>query len=314
MKRPSSPVSPLLLAACCVACVACAGGFELRLQRKTVEGQHLPDRLLRRNAPLGIPLNPQGAFDWPKQTVFIMGLQVGNQSARFNVMVDTGSGDFALARVGCSSCKGQSLWRPDSAEPIPCVSATQKCSHCVDEQCAVKVIYGDESGWTGVLYNDSVTLDGGPTVPHVRIAGMINITSLVHPFGSSETDGILGLSRDGLPTILDALVVQDPSCKPLFSLCADAATGNGLLSLCALGNHHVAPANWALMVLPADGGYAIAVEGLAVGSKKFSQSAPYVLVDSGTSALMLDEWALGGVGCGCAREFFHLRRLLLPFV
>ncbi len=123
----------------------------------------------------------------------------------------------------------------------------------------------------------------------MRIASMVNVTSPFRPLGSSETDGILGLSRDGLPTILEALVAQDPSCKLHFSLCADAVTGNGLLSLCVFGNHHVGTANWAPMVQPDDGGYTIAIEGLAIGAKKFALLAPYVLVDSGTSAITIDD-------------------------
>ncbi len=282
------------------ALLVCASGLEIRLCRKTAMSArrvvgHVPSRRqlppgIRRQLPPDIPLNPQGAYDWPNETSFVMGVQVGSQSARFNVLVDTGSGDFGIARVGCATCKEQSLWQPASAVAVACVSATHNCSHCVGEQCAVKIGYGDGSGWVGVLYKDTVTLDGGPTVKGVTIAAMINVSSTLHPFGSSETDGILGLSRDGLPTIMDALLAQDATCAPHFSLCGDAISGNGLLTLCAFGNHHTGPINWAPMVGASYGGYAIALTGLAIGSKKFALTENYVLVDSGTPRIMIDDY------------------------
>lgn len=121
--------------------------------------------------------------NWTALALWYMTLDIGSARQTFHVVrelhslrslrltrrlqqVDTGSSDLGVPDVTCGRCgrHKDAPWSPLKdpwASPAGCSEGPLSCSgdlggQCVDSQCGYTITYEDNTGYSALLYNDSV--------------------------------------------------------------------------------------------------------------------------------------------------------------
>jgi hypothetical protein len=139
--------------------------------------------------PLSTPSNAdQGFFYTPSLTT---------EGSTFLLDLDTGSTDTGIAGSTCTTCTSEGI----SPEYKPGTGATKGGT--------VKITYADNSGWSGTVYTDTVTLGAGSPTFKADVVDMTKQTEFFSFSGSNEYQGILGVGRDDLAGSADKITYLD---------------------------------------------------------------------------------------------------------
>lgn len=175
-------------------------------------------------------------------------------------------------------------------------------AHCKDSQCGYTISYEDGSGYTAVIYNDTVIfgseVNKGLPLKSQYIGAITSEQTPDGPFEPYRVDGIAGFAQQFLsvvnaPTLVDELSSQmGSSCPAVFSMCGDTSRNPGVLTVCGIGNHHTGDIQWTPMVNYDEGFYNIYTVDMAVNGERLNiPSHVYndglTTIDSGTTAAYL---------------------------
>ena len=153
---------------------------------------------------------------------FYTRLRVGTPGQDFDVIVDTGSALLAVPCAGCTSC-GRHMSTPfdaarsSSFRKSDC--ASHACSACDHGECTYHERFLEGSSISGKLSLERLGLlqagasaeDASDAEPSVVVEALFGCqTSESGYFKSQDADGILGLGRGQVPTLLDVLSTQGP--------------------------------------------------------------------------------------------------------
>ena len=174
-----------------------------------------PRRLAAMNGMLAGNTEPLGYF--------YTRLRVGTPGQDFTVIVDTGSALLAVPCEGCKTC-GRHTSRPfvaaDSSSFRTADCNAHRCSACDHGECTYHERFVEGSSISGKLSLERLGLvpaspsgkASSDTEPSVVVDALFGCqTSESGYFKSQEADGILGLGRGSVPTLLDVLTTQGPS-------------------------------------------------------------------------------------------------------
>ncbi len=157
---------------------------------------------------------------------FYTRLRVGTPGQDFAVIVDTGSALLAVPCEGCKSC-GRHMSSPfdatrsSSFRKSDC--ASHACSACDHGECTYHERFVEGSSIAGKLSLERLGLlpagasakDASNTEPSTVVEALFGCqTSESGYFKSQGADGILGLGRGSVPTVLDVLSTQGPVTSP----------------------------------------------------------------------------------------------------
>ena len=171
-------------------------------------------RLQPMNGGLGGNTEPLGYF--------YTRLRVGTPGQDFTVIVDTGSSLLAVPCEGCKTC-GRHMSAPfdptrsSSFRKSDCTS--HACAACDHGECTYHERFVEGSSIAGKLSLERLALlPGSPASkaasgaePSVVVEALFGCqTSESGYFKSQDADGILGLGRGAVPTLLDVLSTQGP--------------------------------------------------------------------------------------------------------
>jgi len=211
---------------------------------------------------------------------------VGPQT--FKVQIDTGSILLAVPDVTCTTCNGPMLLKPSPSDYVPCDSERCTANSCSGTNCLFKVQYLDQSGISGSLVYERVTLGGLSTF---TTFGSITTTS--GNFQQGYAEGIMGLSYNNtnfcspscVPSVMDSISSTN-NISNIFTILIDYNGGGSLV----LGGYdensvvgeiqytNVISKTYYVVSLNT-----VSINGVAVITSGFGN----VIVDSGTSFLLV---------------------------
>jgi len=128
----------------------------------------------------------------------------------------------------CSTCGGKNSYNPtqsSTASSVGCQDTNQgiSCPACgPNQQCQYTITYGDQSGYTAIVYNDTLSV-GGLTVPDQLLGAITSEKTPNGPFEPNGVDGIIGVSflsnsEIDAPDFIDMLSNQG-QIENIFTLC-----------------------------------------------------------------------------------------------
>lgn len=222
-----------------------------------------------------------------------------------NALLDSGSAYFAVFESGCQITSDTTcpppLWTlPSGLRPLACSatwchddSATRVTASCTAAHaCQVQAKYGDNSGWTGNLYVDSVTISPSDASAEVAIFAISSATTNIGP--------ILGVSYGGVNETFLTAFSEERQLPNAFALTVDSSTSQpvnrvGTITLggsFAPASGVTPPSPLQLPVSPTASGeylfHRVPLTGIALGSTKVAVStSSLAIVDSGTTLLVL---------------------------
>jgi len=154
----------------------------------------------------------------------------------------------------------------------------------------VSTTYGDNSGWSGTIYEDKLNIGGSPPVS-VKLAA---ITTQTMFFSGNTYEGILGLGPDdildtGLSSFMDATIAAGVTNQMAFQFCLDK--GNMWLGGYDPAAATAAPTYTPMNALTTDEPwYTVDIASVGFGGTKlnFTQKEyGEALVDTGTSVMLV---------------------------
>jgi hypothetical protein len=236
----------------------------------------------------GAPANSVDAAGWPSvlavpltnpcNLAYHMHLQVGGGT--YEVTVDTGSTTLALASSLCTNCTGISNPYTPAAD--------------ADTHESTSALYGDGSGWTGEIVQDTVEIPGSQLSVPVRFAAMKSQSNFFKssPACTPGGQGVFGLGPQselvsGTESPLDKLHLGGMPDVYAVQLCYGKGTlwFGGFDKAAGTGGPIYVPMISQAGPGTAQPNYAIDVEDMQIGDASIVTSKPFgaVAVDTGST-------------------------------
>jgi hypothetical protein len=268
----SGLVRSRLVVACSLA-AACGSSHGRSVDAMAYEGDAPTDSPDLGTGVYAIPLTTPSGAD---QGSYYMPLLTASGKS-FRLDLDTGSTVTGIAGATCSACSGLT--------PLYSPGASATDTHMTD-----MASYADNTGWSGEIYADSVSLQRG--VPAVSL-DFVDITSqTTNPpfFSGNDYQGIFGLGPaalldPGTSAFFDALVAGGVTATMAFELCPT----EGTMWLGGYDPAHVtsAPQFTPILSTGANAGfYSVDMSALSFGSTDLGATSTTLagpIVDTGTS-------------------------------
>jgi hypothetical protein len=203
----------------------------------------------------------------------------------------------------CTTCGGKNSYNPSqssTSSAVGCQDTNQgvSCPSCgPNQQCQYTITYGDQSGYTAIVYNDTLSV-GGMTVTDQLLGAITSEKTPNGPFEPNGVDGIIGVAFTGLsevfaPDFIDNLAMEGQIQQNIFTMCLNLGINGptgGALTLggegpYGNGNYQYTP------ILQTQGQYLfytvnmtdMQVNGQSLGLPPSSYNNDGAIVDSGTN-------------------------------
>eukprot|EP01103_Thecamoeba_quadrilineata_P000993 TRINITY_DN1087_c0_g5_i1.p1 TRINITY_DN1087_c0_g5~~TRINITY_DN1087_c0_g5_i1.p1 ORF type:complete len:436 (-),score=76.56 TRINITY_DN1087_c0_g5_i1:32-1300(-) len=229
-------------------------------------------------------------------------VQLGTPAQTFQLQVDTGSSDLLVYSDGCVGCGdyGITLYNSTASETYTWVPCNYPAFHCTcwdGTSCGFRDIYGDGSGVNGSVIYDIIELDG--LQANVSF-GMIEQSSV--DFEPLSVDGIWGLAYKTIADWNELPVFPSWASQnelyPGFSLCLSEVDGDsGILTL---GTDFTPDNNFRFTPVINELYYVVnltdvKMNNVSLGMTNKDLNQGYVVVDSGTTLLLVNEDIFKGI-------------------
>eukprot|EP01112_Ceratiomyxa_fruticulosa_P021688 TRINITY_DN771_c0_g1_i1.p1 TRINITY_DN771_c0_g1~~TRINITY_DN771_c0_g1_i1.p1 ORF type:complete len:446 (-),score=56.81 TRINITY_DN771_c0_g1_i1:312-1649(-) len=219
---------------------------------------------------------------------------VGPQT--FNVQIDTGSILMAVPDLTCSTCTGPTYLRPSPTDYVSCSSERCTANTCSGANCLFKVQYLDQSGISGSLVYERVTLGG---LSAFTTFGSITTSS--SNFQQGYASGIMGLSYNNtnfcspscVPSVMDSISSAN-NISNIFTILIDY-NGGGSMVLGGYDEDSVVGEIGYTNVISKTY-YVVSLNSVSIGGVPVITSGfGSVIVDSGTSFLLVPTKVYGQI-------------------
>lgn len=222
---------------------------------------------------------------------FLSPVQLGSNNDALNLLLDTGSADLWMFNTDCSNCarSGHTLYNPSKSTTFKNTSST------------FSLLYGDGSQTSGYLGFDTVTLAGAPIqAQSIDVAQKVSQNLVSNPMDGIMGLGFRSLTSHNVNTPIDNMLAQKLIPKGQFGVQFVKNyqwQGYGGGGQWTFGGYDSSVVSGPLTNVPLTQAqyWMVKMDQVSVGSVYSYTPTQNVIVDSGTTLIMLDSQSVANI-------------------